>query len=88
MADINRVFTSNLLRSVHAEVAKMFPEIASLRHAAGVTRSMRGQYFVQIVTPSRAMFNFDCRAFNADEARCKAWHAFMRKYSPRSAAHG
>jgi hypothetical protein len=46
---------------------------------------MRGQWFVQIsATNARPAFNFDCRAYNATEARYKAWAAYLEKYAPKS----
>lgn len=78
--NINTAFTRRLLSLVHADIRKDFPEIEHVVKAAAVTRTMRNQFFIQIETPHRPMFNFDCEASDAYEARFKGWHAFRRKY--------
>jgi hypothetical protein len=80
--NIDTVFCRLLLKQVHIEVRELFPEIHNIVQCVGVTSSRRGQWFVQISTPRRPMFNFDCRAYSATEARYKAWSAFLDKYSP------
>jgi hypothetical protein len=84
--NIDTLFCRQLLKQAHADVRKAFPEIKNVVEAASVTSTMRGQWFVQIGTPGRPMFNYDTRAFNATEARYKGWNAFMRKYAPAEAA--
>lgn len=83
------IFTRLLLKRVHAEVREAFPEIRNVVQCVGVTNTMRGgnrQWFVQITTPGRPIFNHDCRAYNATEARYKGWNAFLQKYAPAEAA--
>ncbi|MGD9883376.1 MAG: hypothetical protein AB7F22_28970 [Reyranella sp.] len=84
MSSIAACFDRLLLKRVHADVRKAFPEIRNVVKCVGVTSTRRGQYFVQISTIGRPMFNHDCRAYSATEARCKAWNAFLNKYAPNS----
>jgi hypothetical protein len=78
------LFTRLLLKRIHGEIRRAFPEIRNVVQCAGVTSSMRGQWFVQIETPGRALFNYNCRAYNATEARYKAWSAFLNTYAPNA----
>jgi hypothetical protein len=87
MASVDTVFTRLLLKAVHKDVRKAFPEIRNVVTCVGVTSTGRGQWFVQISATSRTpAFNFDCRAYNATEARYKAWSAFLEKYGPQEDA--
>lgn len=83
--NFDTLFCRQLLKQTHAEIRRAFPEIKNVVKCAGVTSTMRGQWFVQIATPGRAMFNHDCRAYNATEARHKAWSAFLRQYGSAAA---
>lgn len=76
MASIDVTFCRSLLKSVQAEVKRLFPEI-NLRSAVGVTQPLRGFYFVEIVTEGRKTFVYEGRADNAYDAKQKAWHAFL-----------
>ena len=84
--NIDTLFCRQLLKVMHKDVRKAFPEIRNVVKCVGVTCTGKlganTQWFVQIETPNRPMFNFDCRAYNATDARYKAWSAFMRKYGP------
>lgn len=80
--NIDTIFCRQLLKIVHQDVRKSFPEIRNVVKCASVTSTGRGQWFVQISSNARPMFNFDCRAYNATEARCKAWNAYLAKYGP------
>lgn len=83
MASIDTIFTRRLLKAVHAELRKQFPEIRNVVQCVGVTNTMRGgnrQWFVQIDTPGRPIFNYDCRAYSATEARYKGWNAWLKQY--------
>lgn len=85
MASVDTVFTRLLLRDVHIAVRKAFPEIRNVVKCVGVTSTMRGQWFVQISAfNERPAFSFDCRAYNATEARYKAWCAYLSKYAPEA----
>lgn len=84
MASVDTVFCRLLLKQAHAEVRKAFPEIRNVVQCVGVTSSRRGHFFVQISTPGRPMFNLDCSAYNATEARYKAWSAFLNRYAPET----
>lgn len=87
MGSIDTAFTRLLLKRVHEDVRRAFPEIRNVVKCVGVTSTMRGQFFVQIdALGGRPEFNFDCRAGNATEARCKAWNAYMNKFAPAAAA--
>ena len=81
MADLDTTFTRLLLKQIHAEVRAEFPEIPNLIQAVGVTKFGSGQWIAQICTPNRAVFDWHGRAYNAWEARCKAWSAFLEKYA-------
>lgn len=85
MADINTVFTRELLKVVHRDVRKAFPEIINVVQAAGVTGD-RHCMFVEIVTPNRARFYWEGRADSFTHARAEAWQAFLRKYAPETEA--
>lgn len=82
MTSIDTAFTRLPLSKMHADVRAAFPEIPDLMKAASTTRTMRNQFFVQIETPCRPMFECDVEAFDAYDARFKAWGEFMRKYGP------
>lgn len=85
--DINIAMSRSMLRATHSYVRKHFPEIRRPMRAAGVTCSGRDQWFVQIESPGRPMFNFDCRAHNAYDARLKAWDAFIRQHDSDFGSH-
>lgn len=79
--DINNDFCRGVLKEIHAEVRAAFPEIPNVARAASALRQIgRDQWFVQIQTPGRPMFNYDCRAYNAADAKSKAWRAFMDQF--------
>lgn len=78
VARFNRV----LLRIVHTDVRKSFPQIPNLTSACGVTNTMRGQWFAEIDVPTFPRFTWDGKAGSATEARARAWQAFMNKYVP------
>lgn len=82
--NIDTLFCRQLLKQMHADIRRTFPEITNVVKCVGVTSTMRGQWFVQISTPGRPMFNHDCRAYNATEARYKGWSAFIRQFAPAS----
>lgn len=83
--NVDTILTRHLLKSVHRDVRKAFPEIRNVVKCVGVTSTRRGQWFVQIAAlGGRPAFNFDCRAYNATEARYKAWSAYLRKYAPKA----
>lgn len=81
MADINTVFTRELLKIVHRDVRNTFPEITNVVQAASVTGD-RHCSFVEIDTPNRPRFYWEGRADSATHARAEAWQAFLRKYAP------
>jgi hypothetical protein len=86
MASMDTVFCRLLLKAIHKDVRKTFPEIRNVVKCVGVTSTGRGMWFVQINTARFPTFNFDCRAYSAIDARYKAWGEFMRKYGPAEAA--
>lgn len=81
MTNINTRLTRGMLASIHAEVRKAFPHI-SVRRAASVTHDrVTALWFVQIHVDLFAPFDDYYKAYDAYEARGKAWQAFMRKHS-------
>ena len=83
---MNVVFTRLLLKAVHKEVRKAFPEIKSVTRVIGATTWRRGQWCVEIACPGRPRFHWDGRAHNATEAKYKAWNEFLRKHGPQEEA--
>jgi hypothetical protein len=79
--DINTVFVRGLLKNVHAEVRRAFPEIKNVVQAASVTGD-RHCSFVEIEIPNRPRFYWEGRADSATHARCEAWLAFLDKHLP------
>jgi hypothetical protein len=87
--NVDTIFCRLLLKRMHQDVRKAFPEIRNVVQCVGVTTSGRGQWFVQISAfNDRPAFNFDCRAYNATEARYKAWSAYVEKYAPEHSNGG
>jgi hypothetical protein len=84
MASVDTVFTRLLLKQMHADIKRQFPEIENVIQACGVTRTTRANWTAEIVTPHRERFYWNGRAFNAHDARYKGWAAFRRKYGPPS----
>lgn len=85
MTDINTIFVRGLLKIVHADVRKTFPEIKNVVQAASVTGNRRC-YFVEIDTPKRPRFYWEGRADSATHARSEAWSKFLDKYAPNREA--
>lgn len=83
--DINTLFVRGLLRVVHADVRKAFPEIPNVVQAASVTGD-RHCMFVEIDTPNRPRFYWEGKADSFTHARAEAWQAFLRKYAPETEA--
>lgn len=85
MPSIDTSLTRHLLVAMHMDVRLAFPDIRSPQKAASVTQTMRGMRCVEIITEGRERFVWDGRAYDAYEARYKAWAAFLQKYAPDSA---
>lgn len=81
MATLDAIFERQLLKLMHADVRKAFPQIKDLRAAAGVTGDGR-DWFVEIDVPDLPRFSHECRAYSATEARYLAWSAFMARHAP------
>lgn len=83
--DPNEAFTRTLLSVVIRDVRKLFPEITHPLGHTGVTTTRIGSkrhYCVELSSPGRPLFVWSDTAWNANEARAKAWQAFIRKYGP------
>ena len=80
-SDTNTVFTRKALSLTHEDVRQCFPGVAPM-NAASVTGESKSGWFVQIIVEGFAPFDDFYRAFDAYEARDKAWGAFIKKYAP------
>ena len=78
MTDINAAFCRQLLKIVHADVRKAFPQIKNVVQAVGVTTLRTGQWCAEIDVPGRKQFFWEGQAYSATEARAKAWQALLR----------
>ena len=79
--DLNNVFTGMLLKSIHATVKAA--GVKNVRKPIGVTRSGK-TWFVQITIPGKEL-TWNGRAYNAAEAKFKAWSKWLEKYAPEGA---
>jgi hypothetical protein len=82
MTSADTIITRHLLRAVHSDVKKAFPQIRNVVEAASVTGNSRFGYHVQIDVDGLPQFHFDCRGYNSADARFEAWHAFLHKHTP------
>jgi hypothetical protein len=79
--DINTIFARQLLKQVHGDVRKAFPDIRPMRAAKVTGPHGRNQYFVRIHAARFPAHDDYYIAENFYEARAKAWRAFIEKHA-------
>lgn len=81
-ATLDMIFTRKLLSLMHADVRKAFPKVRNVMRACTVTHSFRDNWFAEIAGDGLPRFYVDVSAFDAYDARYKAWSKFLAKYGP------
>lgn len=83
MGSIDTAFCNLMLKSVHATVRAA--GVKDVRKPVDCTKSFRDHYTVRIILADRPD-HWDGRAYNAADAKYKAWSQWLRKYAPDTAS--
>lgn len=81
-ASLDTIFTRKLLSLMHADVRKAFPKVRNVMRNCTVTHSHRDCWFAEIAGDGLPRFSVDVNAFDAYDARYKAWSKFLAKHGP------
>lgn len=82
MGNIDNAFCNLMLKRIHADVKAA--GVTDVRKSVDCTHSF-GTYTVRIILKDRPDYWYG-RAYNAADAKCKAWSQWLRKYAPDTAS--